>query len=144
MIAVLILCPSFSQFWLQFTKILVPTNIFFASSCQGCHHCMVKWKGGTWEIMCFIKCVHLQMITAHNSCSSSFLMVFDAQDLLKNQKMALLVVLRDFLGGIGTLPFNEFWYFLKMKVSFLLYWFFKQSKRVLFIPFFHLLLSFFK
>ena len=51
-----------------------------------------------------------------------FIIVFDAQALLKNQKMALLVVLRwAFLGGIGTLLFNEFWYFLKMKVSFLLY-----------------------
>ena len=35
--------------------------------------------------------------------------VFDAQTSLKNQKMALLVVLRvAFLGGIGTLLFNEF------------------------------------
>ena len=51
-----------------------------------------------------------------------FFIVFDAQALLKNQKMALLVVLRGaFLGGIGTLLFNESWYFLKMKVSFLLY-----------------------
>ena len=34
--------------------------------------------------------------------------VFDAQALLKNQKMALLVVLRgSFLGVIGTLLFNE-------------------------------------
>ena len=50
------------------------------------------------------------------------LIVFDAQASLKNQKMALLVVLRGaFLGGIGTLIFNEFWYFLKVKVSFLLY-----------------------
>ena len=48
--------------------------------------------------------------------------VFDAQALLKNQKVALLVVLRGaFLGGIGTLVFNEIWYFLKMKVSFLFY-----------------------
>ena len=48
--------------------------------------------------------------------------VFDAQASQKNQKMALLVVLRgSFLGVIGTLLFNEFWYFLKVKVSFLLY-----------------------
>ena len=50
------------------------------------------------------------------------LIVFDAQALPKNQKMALLVVLRgSFLGVIGTLLFNEFCYFLKVKVSFLLY-----------------------
>ena len=57
-------------------------------------------------------------------CSSIYILVlvFDAQASLKNQKMALLVFLRGaFLGGIGTLLFNEFWYFLKMKVSFLLY-----------------------
>ena len=48
--------------------------------------------------------------------------VFDAQASLKNQKMALLVFLRgSFLGVIGTLLFNEFWCFLKMTVSFLLY-----------------------
>ena len=48
--------------------------------------------------------------------------VFDAQASLKNQKIALLVVLRgSFLGVIGTLLSNEFWYFLKTKVSFLLY-----------------------
>ena len=48
--------------------------------------------------------------------------VLDAQALLKNQKVALLVVLRGtFLGDIGNLVFNEFWYFLKIKVSFLLY-----------------------
>ena len=40
--------------------------------------------------------------------------VFDAQALLKNQKVALLIVLRGaFLGGIGTLFFNEFWYFFE-------------------------------
>ena len=51
-----------------------------------------------------------------------WLIVFDAQALLKNQKMALLVFLRgSFLGVIGTLLFIEFWCFLKMKVSFLLY-----------------------
>ena len=44
-------------------------------------------------------------------CRNSSSIVFDAQALLKNQKMALLVVLR---GGIGTLLFNEFWYFLKI------------------------------
>ena len=67
--------------------------------------------------------------------------VFDAQASLKIQKVALLVVLRGaFLGGISTLLFNKFWYFLKMKVSFLLHWFFKQSKRVLFLPFCHFLL----
>ena len=45
-----------------------------------------------------------------------------AKALLKNQKMALLVVLRgSFLGVIGTLLFNEFWYFLKVKVSFSFY-----------------------
>ena len=71
--------------------------------------------------------------------------VFDAQALLKNQKMALLAVLRgSFLGVIGTLLFNESWYFLKMKVSFFLYRFFKQFKKVLFLPFFHFLLNFFK
>ena len=66
-------------------------------------------------------------------------MVFDAQASLKHQKMALLVVLSGggaFLGGIGTLHFNEFWYFLKIKLLFLLYWFFKQPKRILFLPFF--------
>ena len=48
--------------------------------------------------------------------------VFDAEASLKNQKVAILVVLRGaFLGGIGTLVLNEFWYFFKMKVSFLLY-----------------------
>ena len=48
--------------------------------------------------------------------------VFDAQALLKNQKMALLVFLRgSFLGVIGTLLFSEIWCFLKMKISFLLY-----------------------
>ena len=38
--------------------------------------------------------------------------VFGAQASLKNQKMGLLVVLGGgtFLGGIGTLLFNEFWY----------------------------------
>ena len=52
----------------------------------------------------------------------SLFTVFDAQASLKNQKMALLVVLRGlFLGIIGTLLFNEFWYFLMVKVSFLLY-----------------------
>ena len=71
--------------------------------------------------------------------------VFDAQALLKNQKMALLVVLRGaFLGGIGTLLFNEFWYFLKMKVSFLLNQFFKQSKRLLFLSFFSFFINFLK
>ena len=55
-------------------------------------------------------------------CGKRLEIVFDTQALLKNQKMALLVVLRGaFLGGIGTLLFNEFWHFLKMKVSFLLY-----------------------
>ena len=39
--------------------------------------------------------------------------------------------------------FHEFQCFLKMKVSFLLYLFFKRSKRVLFITFFILLLIFF-
>ena len=49
-------------------------------------------------------------------------MVFDAQALLKNQKVASPVVLGGaFLGGIGTLLFNEYWYFLKMMVSFLSY-----------------------
>ena len=63
--------------------------------------------------------------------------VFDAHALQKNQKVVLLVVLRGaFLRGNGTLVFNEFWYFLKMEVSFLLYRFFNQSKRVLFQPFF--------
>ena len=47
------------------------------------------------------------------------MIVFDSQASLKNQKVALLEVLRGaFLGG--TLLFNEFWSFLKMKVSFLL------------------------
>ena len=51
-----------------------------------------------------------------------FTIVFDAQAMLKNQKMVLLVILRGaFLCGIGTLLFNELWYFLKIKVSFLLY-----------------------
>ena len=81
------------------------------------------------------------------ACSGkkSYAIVFDAQASLKNQKMTLLVVPRgSFLGVIGTLLFNEFRYFLKMKVSFLLYWFFNQSKRVLFLSFFHLLLIFLK
>ena len=74
-----------------------------------------------------------------------FGIVFDAKASLENQKMALLVVMRGgFLRGIGTLLCNEFWYFLKMKVSFLLFWFFKQSKRVLFLPFFQFLLIFLK
>ena len=50
--------------------------------------------------------------------------VFDVQALLKNQKVVLIVVLRSIVSsevGIGTLLFNEFCYFLKMKVSFLLY-----------------------
>ena len=56
------------------------------------------------------------------SVHQMLVIVFDAQASLKNQKMALLVVLREaFLGGIGTMLFNEFWFFLKMKVSFLLY-----------------------
>ena len=59
--------------------------------------------------------------TKHTQSYSGHL-VFDAQASLKNQKIALLVFLRGaFLGGIGTLLFNEFWYFLKMKVSSLLY-----------------------
>ena len=54
--------------------------------------------------------------------SEKYGIVFDAQASLKNQKMALPVVLRGaFLGVIGTLLFNEFWYFLKVKLSFLLY-----------------------
>ena len=65
------------------------------------------------------------------------LIVCDAQALLKKSKGG---VTSSSEGGIGTLVFNEIWYFLKMKVSFLLYWFFKQSKRVLFLPFFHFLL----
>ena len=44
------------------------------------------------------------------------LMVFDSQASLKNQKVALLVVLRGaFLGGIGTLVFRESWHFLRIK-----------------------------
>ena len=40
--------------------------------------------------------------------------VFDAQALLKNPRVALLEVLRGtFLGGIDTLVFNEFWYFFE-------------------------------
>ena len=71
--------------------------------------------------------------------------VFDAQASLKNQKMGGTSSSEGgFLGGIGTLLFNEFWHFLKVKVSFLLYWFLKQSKRVLFLSFFHLLLFFWK
>ena len=63
-----------------------------------------------------------------NSKKQSTYKLFDAQAWLINQKVALLVVLRGaFLGGIGILVLNQFWYFLKMKVSFLLSWFFKQS-----------------
>ena len=45
------------------------------------------------------------------------LILFDAQALLKNQKMALLMDLRGaLLGGIGTLLLDEFWYFFEDEV----------------------------
>ena len=51
---------------------------------------------------------------------------------------------RAFLLGIANLVFNEFWYFLKIEVSFLLYWFFKQLKRGTFVPFIHFFKFFFE
>ena len=80
---------------------------------------------GHFMCMYILFCV-VASVLRHCFCLVSLLLfcviVFEAQASLKNQKMALLVFLRGaFLGVIGTLLFNEFWCFLKMKVSFFLY-----------------------
>ena len=50
-----------------------------------------------------------KLLKKNRTCNFRCAIVFDAQALLKNQKVALLAALRGaFLGNIGNLVFNEF------------------------------------
>ena len=104
----------------------VPLNICCCrctwSHCHACYICFQKlWNNflAHWNCCCF-----------YGKWGQVFVNSLWCSNFPKKSKGGITSSSEGaFLVGIGTLLFNEFWYILKMKVSFFLYWFFKSSSK---------------